>query len=178
MEFGDFKNEEDEEVIELILCIYSQEACGVHSETLADDLSYGTYTIRESVTNNTYQRTDKEEKTFEITKDGELVWKTGDNEISFYNYVYRGDLQGTKIGDGDSDRFGYVPFKVTMKKTGESKRSIQEQHTLKCRSLYRRSQPSIRQHRAKSGRQGCDGKTHGMRQNAGYQAAGSRHSGR
>lgn len=86
------------------------------AETLADDLPYGTYTIRESKTNDTYQRTDMSEHMFEIREDGVIVsYDDGRNEsdLTFDNYVYRSDLQGTKIGDGNSERFSYVPFKIT-----------------------------------------------------------------
>ena len=86
------------------------------AETLADDLPYGTYTIRESKTNDTYQRTDKSEHLFKVRKDGTIyAYDDGENEaaLTFDDYVYRSDLQGTKIGDRDSKRFSYVPFKIT-----------------------------------------------------------------
>ena len=86
------------------------------AETLADDLPYGTYTIRESKTNDTYQRTDKTEHLFKVRKDGTVyAYDDGENEaaLTFDDYVYRSDLQGTKIGDGTSERFSYVPFKIT-----------------------------------------------------------------
>lgn len=86
------------------------------AETLADDLPYGTYTIRESKTNDTYQRTDKTEHLFKVRKDGTVyAYDDGENEaaLTFDDYVYRSDLQGTKIGDGNSERFSYVPFKIT-----------------------------------------------------------------
>ncbi|MCR4855202.1 MAG: VaFE repeat-containing surface-anchored protein, partial [Erysipelotrichaceae bacterium] len=85
------------------------------AETLSDDLPYGTYTIRESKTNDTYQRTDKTEHMFEVREDGTIYsYDDGSNEapLTFDNYVYRSDVQGTKIGDGDSKRFSFVPFKI------------------------------------------------------------------
>lgn len=95
---------------------WNEEKKAYTAETLADDLPYGTYTIRESKTNDTYQRTDKTEHMFEIREDGVIVaYDDGKNEaaLTFDNYVYRSDLKGTKIGDGDSKRFSYVPFKIT-----------------------------------------------------------------
>lgn len=95
---------------------WNEEKKAYTAETLADDLPYGTYTIRESKTNDSYQRTDKSEHMFEIREEGVIVaYDDGTNEVAltFDNYVYRSDLQGTKIGDGNSERFSYVPFKIT-----------------------------------------------------------------
>jgi len=40
--------------------------------------------------------------------------------LTFDDYVYRSDVQGTKIGDGDSRRFAFVPFKITAASNGET----------------------------------------------------------
>ena len=93
------------------------------AEILPDDLPYGTYTIRETKINKTYQRTDKSEHLFKIREDGKTVsYDDGQNEmaLTFDNYVYRSDVQGTKIGDGDSRRFAFVPFKITAASNGET----------------------------------------------------------
>ena len=93
------------------------------AETLSDDLPYGTYTIRESKTNATYQRTDKTEHMFEVREDRTIYsYDDGNNEapLTFDDYVYRSDVQGTKIGDGDSKRFSFVPFKIISVTKGES----------------------------------------------------------
>ena len=52
---------------------WNEEKKAYTAETLADDLPYGTYTIRESKTNETYQRTDKTEHMFTIREDGVIV---------------------------------------------------------------------------------------------------------
>ena len=94
---------------------WNEEKKAYTAETLSDDLPYGTYTIRESKTNATYQRTDKTEHMFEVREDGTIyAYDDGANEaaLTFDNYVYRSDVQGTKIGDGDSKRFSFVPFKI------------------------------------------------------------------
>lgn len=93
------------------------------AETFQDDLPYGTYTIRETKTTGSYQRTDKSEHMFKIRENGKIVsYDDGQNgtALTFDNYVYRSDVQGTKIGDGDSRRFAYVPFKITAASTGET----------------------------------------------------------
>ena len=91
------------------------------AETLADDLPYGTYTIRESKTNDCYQRTDKAEHKLEVREDGSVYSYDDHVEIlSFDDHVYRSDIQGTKIGDSTSERFSYVPFKIISVSTGET----------------------------------------------------------
>ena len=102
---------------------WNEEKKAYTAETLADDLPYGTYTIRESKTNDTYQRTDKTEHLFKVRKDGTVyAYDDGENEaaLTFDDYVYRSDLQGTKIGDGTSERFSYVPFKISSVTNDES----------------------------------------------------------
>ena len=115
-ESGDIKRVSTGQDVGKITVHWNEEKKAYTAETLADDLPYGTYTIRESKTNDTYQRTDKTEHLFKIRKDGTIyAYDDGENEIAltFDNYVYRSDIQGTKIGDGDSQRFSYVPFKIT-----------------------------------------------------------------
>ena len=105
-----------------IVTHWNEEKKAYTAETLADDLPYGTYTIRESKTNNTYQRTDKTEHKFEVREDGTVyAYDNGLEEIlTFDDYVYRSDMQGTKIGDGDSKRFSFVPFKITSVSNNET----------------------------------------------------------
>ncbi len=106
-----------------IMVHWNEDKSAYTAETLPDDLPFGTYTIRESKTTGSYQRTDKSEHRFEVREDG-TVYAYGDEGLDdilcFDNYVYRSDLKGTKIGDGDSKRFSYVPFKITSLSNGES----------------------------------------------------------
>ena len=108
---------------------WNEELKAYTAETLADDLPYGTYTIRESKTNDCYQRTDKTEHIFEVREDGRIYSYTdevqelakGMNEIfAFDDYVYRSDVQGTKIADSSSERFSCVPFKIISVTNGET----------------------------------------------------------
>ena len=106
-----------------IVTHWNEEKKAYTAETLADDLPYGTYTIRESKTNESYQRTDKTEHMFTIREDGVIVaYDDTKNEIAltFDDYVYRSDVQGTKIADSTSERFSYVPFKITSVTNGET----------------------------------------------------------
>jgi len=102
---------------------WNEEKNAYTAETLADDLPYGTYTIRESKTNESYQRTDKTEHMFTIREDEVIVaYDDNKNEVvlTFDDYVYRSDVQGTKIADSTSERFSYVPFKIISVTNGET----------------------------------------------------------
>ena len=113
---GTIKRVKSGEDVGKIITHWNEEKKAYTAETLADDLPYGTYTIRESKTNDTYQRTDKTEHKFEVREDGTLYAYDSEGMadiLTFDDYVYRSDMQGTKIGDGDSKRFSYVPFKIT-----------------------------------------------------------------
>ncbi len=102
---------------------WNEEKNAYTAETLPDDLPYGTYTIRESKTNESYQRTDKTEHMFTIREDGVVVaYDDNQNEVAltFDDYVYRSDVQGTKIADSTSERFSYVPFKIISVTNGET----------------------------------------------------------
>lgn len=102
---------------------WNEEKHAYTAETLADDLPYGTYTIRESKTNESYQRTDKTEHMFTIREDGVIVaYDDNHNEqaLTFDDYVYRSDVQGTKIADSTSERFSYVPFRIISVTNGET----------------------------------------------------------
>ena len=114
-EAGTIKRVKSGEDVGKITVHWNEEKKAYTAETLSDDLPYGTYTIRESKTNATYQRTDKTEHMFEVREDGTVyAYDDGANEaaLTVDNYVYRSDVQGTKIGDGDSKRFSFVPFKI------------------------------------------------------------------
>ena len=75
-------------------------------------LPYGTYTIQETKTNNAYLLTDGSPRTFEINKDGEVVWtdaqthhatKTGE-AIIMRNQIKRGEFEFIKIATRTTDR--------------------------------------------------------------------------
>ena len=91
------------------------------AETLPDDLPYGSYTIREAKTNNSYQRTDLTEHEFEVRENGKVYTEEDFGDLLVFNdQVYRSDVQGTKISDQTSDRFSFVPFKITAMTSGET----------------------------------------------------------
>ncbi len=121
LETGKIKLVEPNEDVGTITVRWNSEKEAYTAETLADDLPYGTYAIRESKTNDSYQRTDKTEHRLEVREDG-TIYSYDDYEelLSFDNHVYRSDVQGTKIGDSTSERLSYVPFKIISVSTGET----------------------------------------------------------
>ena len=90
------------------------------ASTAPNDLPYGEYTIRESVTTASYQRTDKTEHEFRIERNGVIVTPESDADLYFDDFVYRGDIKGVKIGEGTNERLAFVPFLVTNLATGEA----------------------------------------------------------
>lgn len=101
---------------------WNEEKKAYTAETMSDDLPYGTYGIRETGTNDSYQRTDRSEHILEL-RENDVVYSfdNGHEEIlSFKNFVYRSDVKGTKIGDSDSERFSFVPFKITSLTNSET----------------------------------------------------------
>ena len=111
-------NDESYEPEDEVLTIVTDEnGC---AQTEEDTLPYGTYSIRETKTNDSYLLTDGEERTFEIRNDKEIVTATTDGEeMIFRNQVVRNDFHFNKIADGTGARMGKIAFAVTMLKTGE-----------------------------------------------------------
>lgn len=90
------------------------------AETKDSALPYGTYTMQESKTNDSYLLTDGIARTFSIIENGKVV--TSDvnvNSLTFKNQVKRGDFKLTKIADETSKRLS-VPFAITNQATGET----------------------------------------------------------
>lgn len=110
-----------EDIGELIIR-WNDERKAYTAETGAEDLPYGTYGIRETDTTTSYQRSDRSEHIIELREDGTIRSSDGDPEsiLTFSNYVYRSDVKGTKIGDSNSERFAFVPFKITSLTNGET----------------------------------------------------------
>ena len=86
-----------------------------------DALPYGTYTIQETKTNESYLLTDGEARTFEIREDGVTVSADVDGgELIFRDQVIRNDIHFNKISDTSNARMQSIPFKVTNTVTGET----------------------------------------------------------
>ena len=91
-----------------------------HASLPEECLPYGTYTIQETATNESYLLTDGEPRTFEIREDKEIVTvNTEGEDLNFRNQVVRNDFHLNKIADDSNARMGQVAFKLEMVKTGE-----------------------------------------------------------
>lgn len=89
------------------------------AETTKKSLPYGTYTIQEVATNETYLLTDGTVYTFEIRKDGSLVTNDKSSKLMKYeDYVVRGDIEFRKIANMTSERMNTL-WTLTNESTGE-----------------------------------------------------------
>ena len=87
--------------------------------TSAELLPYGNYRISESNAPEGYLTEGSKAIEFSITENGQIIDLT-DEAHSIYNQVKRGDIEGVKIGAGKHKRLADIPFKITIKTTGES----------------------------------------------------------
>ena len=108
------------DVIETIVTSWNGEAGAYTAQTAADELPYGTYTIQETKTNDSYLLTDGEPKTFQVRENGAIVKATSaGDELEFYDQVVRNDLEIVKMAE-DTNASLQVAFKVTNVSTGEA----------------------------------------------------------
>lgn len=108
------------DVIETIVTSWNGEAGAYTAQTASDELPYGTYTIQETKTNDSYLLTDGEPKTFQVRESGAIVKATpAGGELEFYDQVVRNDLEIVKMAE-DTNASLQVAFKVTNVSTGEA----------------------------------------------------------
>ena len=108
------------DVIETIATAWNPEEGAYTAQTAADELPYGTYTIQETKTNDSYLLTDGRPRTFQVRAEGVLV--AGDRyerPLEFFDQVVRNDLEIVKMAE-DTNASLQVAFKVTNVSTGES----------------------------------------------------------
>lgn len=108
------------DVIETIATAWNDEVGAYTAQTAADELPYGTYTIQETKTNDSYLLTDGGPRTFQVRAEGALV--AGDRlerPLEFSDQVVRNDLEIVKMAE-DTNASLQVAFKVTNVSTGES----------------------------------------------------------
>ena len=99
---------------------WNEEAGAYTAQTASDALPYGTYTIQETATNDTYLLTDGEPKTFEIREDGVIVSAdAAGGDLEFRDQVVRNDLKISKKAE-DTNESLQVPFAITNEATGET----------------------------------------------------------
>lgn len=108
------------DTITAIETAWNEEAGAYTAQTASDALPYGTYTIQETATNETYLLTDGEPKTFEIREDGVIVSAdAAGGDLEFRDQVVRNDLKISKKAE-DTNESLQVPFAITNETTGET----------------------------------------------------------
>lgn len=117
---GTYPTSEPGEVVAAIETEWDEEIGSYIAKTAPDALPYGTYTIQETATNDSYLLTDGEPKTFEIRTDGLVVTADAEGgELTFYNQVVRNDLKLSKKAE-DTNASLQVPFAISNVATGET----------------------------------------------------------
>ena len=107
------------EVVTTLVTKWNAERKQYMVETTGKYLPYGTYTVQEIATNNSYVLTDGAKRTFTIRRDGEVVKADKENKpLVFKNQVVRSDFEFVKIVDTTSERLHTV-FTLTNVTTGE-----------------------------------------------------------
>ena len=108
------------DVIETIATSWNSEAGAYTAQTASDELPYGTYTIQETKTSDSYLLTDGEPKTFQVRENGAIVKATSaGGDLEFFDQVVRNDLEIVKMAE-DTNASLQVAFKVTNVSTGEA----------------------------------------------------------
>ncbi len=108
------------EVVAVIETAWDEEAGSYVARTAPDALPYGTYTIQETATNDSYLLTDGEPRTFEIRTDGLTMTADAEGgELVFHDQVVRNDLKLSKKAE-DTNASLQVPFAITNAATGET----------------------------------------------------------
>lgn len=108
------------DVIETIVTSWNGVAGAYTAQTASDELPYGTYTIQETKTNDSYLLTDGEPKTFQVRENGAIVKATSaGGDLEFFDQVVRNDLEIVKMAE-DTNVSLQVAFKVTNVSTGEA----------------------------------------------------------
>ena len=107
------------EVVKTIATSWNKEVGAYTAQTDAKALPYGTYSIKEVASNESYLLSDKAERVFQIREEGKIVNAATDGTpLNFVNQIIRGEFKFNKIVDGTSERLstGFIIKNVT---TGE-----------------------------------------------------------
>lgn len=108
-------------VVAVIETAWNPEKEAYTAQTPSDALPYGTYTIAETATNDSYLLTDGAPRTFEVREDGKTV--TADREgdaLLWRDQVVRHDAHLQKKGSFLGGKLAHVPFLITNVTTGEA----------------------------------------------------------
>lgn len=132
-------------VVAVIETAWNPEEEAYTAQTASDTLSYGTYTIAETATNDSYLLTDGAPHTFEVREDGKVV--TADCEgaaLLWRDQVVRHDMHLQKKGSILGGKLARVPFLITNVTTGEAHVAVTDRNgMLNTSSDWRSRQETV-----------------------------------
>lgn len=132
-------------VVAVIETAWNPEKEAYTAQTASDTLPYGTYTIAETATNDSYLLTDGEPRTFEVREDGKTV--TADREgdaLLWRDQVVRHDAHLQKKGSLLGGKLAHVPFLITNVTTGEAHVAVTDRNgMLNTSSEWRSRQDAV-----------------------------------
>lgn len=132
-------------VVAVIETAWNPEKEAYTAQTASDTLPYGTYTIAETATNDSYLLTDGEPRTFEVREDGKTV--TADREgdaLLWRDQVVRHDAHLQKKVSLLGGKLAHVPFLITNVTTGEAHVAVTDRNgMLNTSSEWRSRQDAV-----------------------------------
>lgn len=131
-------------VVAVIETAWNPEEEAYTARTAKDALPYGTYTIAETATNDSYLLTDGAPRTFEVREDGKVV--TADREgtaLLWRDQVVRHDMHMQKKGTILGGKLAHVPFLITNVTTGEAHVAVTDRNGMLSTSSGWRSRQSM-----------------------------------
>ena len=132
-------------VVAVIETAWNPEAQTYTAQTASDALPYGTYTVAETATNESYLLTDGEPRTFEVRGDGIVVTSDVDGgALLWSDQVVRHDMHLQKKGTVHGEKLGLVPFLITNVTTGEAHVAVTDRNgMLSTSSEWRSREESV-----------------------------------
>lgn len=127
-------------VVAVIETAWNPEKGAYTAQTASDALPYGTYSIAETATNESYLLTDGAPRTFEVREDGKVV--TADREgqaLLWRDQVVRHDMHLQKKGSVLGGKLAHVPFLITNATTGEAHVAVTDRNGMLSTSSEWRS---------------------------------------
>lgn len=132
-------------VVAVIETAWNPEAQAYTAQTASDALPYGTYTVAETATNESYLLTDGEHRTFEVRGDGIVVTSDVDGgALLWSDQVVRHDMHLQKKGTVHGEKLGLVPFLITNVTIGEAHVAVTDRNgMLSTSSEWRSREESV-----------------------------------
>lgn len=127
-------------VVAVIETAWNPEKGAYTAQTASDALPYGTYTIAETATNESYLLTDGAPRTFEVREDGKTVTCDREGEALLWrDQVVRHDAHLQKKGSILGSKLAHIPFLITNATTGEAHVAVTDRNGMLSTSSEWRS---------------------------------------